>query len=166
MTTGANDKASSSQRRAHRQRWRLGFGTLTWRAEDRAYAGLLEALTRERGVVLRQTQELAAPAVPLTRSGINAELEQGARAELAVFRAALEDARIRSGSDGNAEVAYDSRIRDQDTWADVLIQYLVRPGYAEVRTEEPEPWHYLYWIRINWERVRQLADAEGYALPD
>ena len=34
-----------------------------------------------------------------------------------------------------------------DTWADILIQYLVRVGYADVRTEEPDPWHYLYWIR-------------------
>ena len=150
----------------HRQRWRLGFGALTWRAEDRGYAALLEALTREREQVLRQTQELAAPAAPLTTRGIDAVLERGARAELAVFRAALEDARARSGANGQAEVAYDSRNPDQDTWADILIQYLVRPGYAEVRTEEPEPWHYRYWIRITWERLRQLARGEGHALPD
>jgi hypothetical protein len=36
---------------------------LAWRAEDRAYAGLLEALTRERGLVLRQAQELHADSI-------------------------------------------------------------------------------------------------------
>ena len=148
-----------------RQRWRLGFGTLPWQTEDRAYAGLLEALTRERGQVLKQTQELAEPARALTRSGIDAELERGARAELVVFRAALEDAASRGGANGQSEVAYESRDPAQDACADILIQYLVRPGYAEVRTEEPEPWHYLYWIRINWERVRQLARREGHELP-
>jgi hypothetical protein len=151
---------------AYRQRWRLGFGALTWRTEDRAYAGLLEALTRERELVLRQTQELDAPAAPLPKRGINADLERGARAELAVFRAAVEDARTRGSPDGLAEVAYDSRSPDQDTWADILIQYLVRLGYADVRTEELEPWHYLYSIRIHWERLRQLARDEGHALPD
>jgi hypothetical protein len=148
-----------------RQRWRLGFGDLVWRVEDRVYAGVLEALTRERQALLRQGQELATPARPLTRETIDAEQERGARAELAVFRGALEDARSRGGPGGQAEVPYDSRDPVQDTWADVIIQYLVRPGYAEVRTEEPEPWQYRYWIRVDWERVRRLAAGEGHPLP-
>jgi len=72
MSSSSDGNGPASQRAAYRQRWRLGFGALTWRAEDRAYAGLLEALTRERGHVLRQTQELTAPAAPLTRSSIDA----------------------------------------------------------------------------------------------
>ena len=148
-----------------RQRWRLGFGDLAWRVEDRAYAALLEALTRERHAVLRQGREITHPARPLARSDIGAELERGARAELAVFRAALEDARARSGADGTAEVPYDSRDPQQDSWADIVIQYLVRPGYAEVRTEEAEPWHYRYWIRIDWPAVRRLITDEKHPLP-
>ena len=108
---------------------------------------------------------IAAPARPPTRATVDAEQERGARAELAVFRAALEDARARGGVDGQAEVAYDSRDPDQDAWSDILIQYLVRPGYAEVRTEEPEPWRYRYWIRVDWERIRRIAAGEGYRLP-
>jgi hypothetical protein len=164
MSPRPSGNARTSQGPAQRQRWRLGFGGLAWRAEDRSYASLLEALTRERLLVLRQTQELFAPAV-LTRGGISADLERSARAELAMFRAAIEDARSRGGPDSSAEVAYDSRKADQDAWADILIQYLVRTGYAEVRTEEPQPWHYRYWIRINWDRLCQLARAEGHALP-
>jgi hypothetical protein len=148
-----------------RQRWRLGFGELTWRLEDRAYADVLEALTRERQALLRQGQELATPAHAPAAEAIDGELERGARAELAVFRAALEDARRRAGPDGRAEVPYDSRDPAQDSWAEVLIQYLVRPGYAEVRTEEPEPWHYRYWIRVDWDAVRRLAAGEGQRLP-
>ena len=164
MSPRSSGNAKTSQGPARRQRWQLGFGELAWRAEDRAYASLLEALTRERGRVVRQTQELVAPAA-LTRSRISADLERSARAELATFRAAMEDARTLSGQDDQAELAYDSRNPEQDAWADILIQYLVRTGYAEVRTDEPEPWHYLYWIRINWDRLRELARAEGHALP-
>ena len=166
MTNTLEEQSGARSRPGlRRQRWRLGFGDLAWRVEDRGYAGMLEALTRERQALLRQSQELATPARPLTRETIDADQERGARAELAVFRAALEDARSRSGPDGQAEVPYDSRDPGQDASAEVLIQYLVRPGYAEVRTEEPEPWHYRYWIRVDWERVRRLAAGEGHPLP-
>ena len=53
---------------------------------------------------------------------------------------------------------------DQNRAADVLIQYLVRPGYAEVRTEEPGPERYVYHIRVDWPRVRRLAEAQGHPL--
>ena len=148
-----------------RQRWRLGFSELVWGAEDRAYAAVLEALTRERHAVLRQGLEIMDPARPLAKADIGAELERGARAELAVFRAALEDVRARAGPDGRAEVSYDSRDPRQDAYADILIQYLVRPGYAAVRTEEPEPWHWLYWIQVDWEAVRRVTAAGRHPLP-
>ena len=48
--------------------------------------------------------------------------------------------------------------------ADVLIQYLVRPGYAEVRTEEPEPEHYVYCVRVDWTRLRALAEEQGHPI--
>ena len=72
-------------------------------------------------------------------------------------RAAMEDVRTRGGADGRQEVPYDGKNAKQDARADVLIQYLVRPGYAEVRTDEPEPGHYVYYIRIDWPRLRSLV---------
>jgi hypothetical protein len=48
----------------------------------------------------------------------------------------------------------------------VLIQYLVRPGYAEVRTEEPAAGSYVYYIRVNWSKLRALAEEQGYRLPE
>jgi hypothetical protein len=62
-------------------------------------------------------------------------------------------------------VVFDSQDPAQAASADLLIQYLVRPGYAEVRTEEVEPWQYRYWIRIDWDRLRQVAAAAGQRLP-
>jgi hypothetical protein len=76
----------------------------------------------------------------------------------------MTDVRARGGADGQAEVSYDSAVPTQNTAADVLIQYLVRPGYAEVRTEEPEPGHYVYYIRVDWLRLRELARAQGHPI--
>ncbi len=126
---------------------------------------VLEALTRERKALLTQGQELAAPAHPPSRDAIDLVQELGARAELALFRAALGETRARSGPQADSEVPFDSRDPAQDASADLLIQYLVRPGYAEVRTEETEPWQYRYWIRVDWDRLRRLAAAAGYRLP-
>jgi len=84
-----------------------------------------------------------------------------ARDELGAFREALQDARARSGPEGRGEVAYDSALAAQDRMADVLIQYLVRPGYAEVRTEEPEPGHHVYYLRVDWNRLADLARQQG-----
>ncbi len=48
---------------------------------------------------------------------------------------------------------------------DTLIQYLVRTGHAEVRTDEPRPRHYVYTLTIAWDRLRRLAEAAGHPLP-
>ena len=76
----------------------------------------------------------------------------------------MTDIRQRSGADGQAEVSYDSRDQVQNGAADVLIQYLVRPGYAEVRTDEPQPGQYVYYVRVDWSRLRGLAEAQGHPI--
>jgi hypothetical protein len=151
------------------RRWLSGFGALDWRGDERALASLLDALTRDRLEVEAVERERQATA---RRSLADVEEEQKraerdelaeARRELDDFRAALADIRQRGSNDG-AEVPYDSRDEAQNHAADVLIQYLVRPGYAEVRTEEPEPETYVYYIRVDWERLRTLAEAQGHPL--
>src|SRR6476661_4851870 len=123
--------------------WLSGFGTLDWRTDERAFASLLDALTRDRLEVEAVERELQA-----TSRRSMAELQQDqeraekdelaeARDELDDFRAALHDVYERGGPQHSNEVAYDSGHAEQNRAADVLIQYLVRPGYAEVRTEEP-----------------------------
>src|SRR5207248_3084375 len=133
------------------RRWLSGFGALEWRTDERGYASLLDALTRDRLEVEAVERERQA-----TSRRSLAELQEdqqramrdelaGARRELQEFRTAITDVRERGGADGRGEVPYDSRDAAQNQAADVLIQYLVRPGYAEVRTEEPEANAYVYF---------------------
>jgi hypothetical protein len=151
------------------RRWLSGSGTLDWGSDERGLASLLDALTRDR---------IEAEAVEAERQATSrrslAELQQdqeraardelaGARRELDTFRAAIQDAWTR-GADGQAEVPYRSSEAAEDRLADVLIQYLVRPGYAEVRTDEPSPAQYVYNVRVDWPRLRELADSIGHPL--
>jgi len=151
-------------------RWLSGFGTLDWRSDERAYASLLDALTRDRLEVEAVEREMQATArrslAEVQQAQERAERDElaEARRELNEFRSAMTDVRERSGPDGQAEVPYDSRDHVQNAAADVLIQYLVRPGYAEVRTEESQPGQYVYYIRVDWPRLRDLAVAQGHPI--
>jgi hypothetical protein len=152
------------------QRWLSGFGALDWRTDERAYATLLDALTRDRLDVEAVEREMQATArrslADVQEAQQRAEKDElaEARRELTDFRSALTDVRQRAGQDGSAEVPYDSREETQNQAADVLIQYLVRPGYAEVRTEELQPEQYVYFIRVDWPRLRALAESQGHPI--
>lgn len=151
------------------QRWLSGFGALDWHTDERGYAALLDALTRDRieaEAVERERQATSRR----NMADLHEDQERVARDELAEarreldeFRAAMADVRSRGGG-GEAEVAYDSQDPVHNRAADVLIQYLVRPGYADVRTEEPEPSHYVYFIHVDWPRLGALADSIGHPL--
>jgi len=160
-----------SQHTRPSQRWLSGLGALDWRADERAYAALLDALTRDRLEAEGLEREMQATA---RRSEADVQEDQQraerselaeARRELDEFRAALTDVVQRGQPNGQAEVSYDSRDPVQNAAADVLIQYLVRPGYADVRTAEPEPGQYVYNILVDWPRLRELAAAQGHPLP-
>ncbi len=152
------------------QRWLSGFGALDWRSDERAYAALLDALTRDRLEVEAVEREMQATArrslADVQQDQQRAERDElaEARRELENFRSSMTDVRERSGPDGINEVPYDGRDQVQNAAADVLIQYLVRPGYAEVRTEESQPGQYVYYIRVDWQRLRELAEAQGHPI--
>jgi ketosteroid isomerase-like protein len=153
------------------QRWLSGFGALDWRTDERAYAALLDALTRDRLEVEGVEREMQATALRGLHD-VQEEQQRAERSELAEarrelddFRAAMTDVRQRGNPDGQAEVSYDSRDPEQNAAADVLIQYLVRPGYADVRTDEPQPGQYVYYIMLDWPRLRALAEAQGHPIP-
>ena len=151
------------------RRWLSGLGALDWGSDERGLATLLDALTRDRLGVEAIEREMQASS---RRSMAEVQDDQHraehdelaeARRELSDFRSAIADVHQRGGPRGN-EVPYDSREPTQNQAADVLIQYLVRPGYAEVRTAEPEPEHYVYYIRVDWPRLHGLAEAQGHPL--
>ena len=160
-----------AQRPGAQRRWLSGFGNLEWRTDERSYASLLDALTRDRLEVEAVEREMQATGrrslADVQQDQQRAERDElaEARREVDVFRAALADAHKHGGSDGRAEVPYDSRDPAESAAADILIQYLVRPGYAEVRTEEPEPEHYIYNVRVDWPRLRELARQQGHPIP-
>ena len=151
-------------------RWRRGRGRIDWAADDRAYAELLDALTHDlietesTRIEMQATSRRSMADVLEEEQDVQREQLEDARRELSGFRDALRDARARSGENGKTEVPYDSSDPRQDEMADLLIQYLVRPGYAEVRTEEPRPGRHVYHIRVDWERLAPLAADQGHSL--
>src|SRR6476661_3718884 len=104
--------------------WLSGFGALDWRSDERAYASLLDALTRDRLEVEAVEREMQAGA---RRSMADVQEDQQraerdelaeARRELHDFRSAMSDVRERSGSEGRDEVPYDGRDETQNAAAD------------------------------------------------
>ena len=162
--------------------WLRGLGLIEWAHDERPYAALLEALTLDRAEQQATVDEMEATSrrdpADLAEQHVEfaeEELER-ARGELGTFRVALEDLAARGGASDvglqdptgpgtPAEVPYDSGDPVQNAQADALIQFVVRPGYGEVRTEEPAPGRYVYYVRADWPRLRQLADEAGHALP-
>jgi hypothetical protein len=152
-------------------RWPAGLLELFESEEDRAYGGLLQALARQLAAKEATTKEMDATArrpmadIRESASATETDRRHDARQRVGVFRSALEDAYARSGGDPAREVPFDGADQQQDTLADVLIQYVVRTEYGTVRTDEPSPGHYVYSITCDWNRLRQLAEENGHALP-
>src|SRR3979490_1629712 len=94
------------------QRWLSGFGALDWRTDERAYASLLDALTRDRLEVEALEREMEATSrrslAEVQEDQHRAERDElaEARRELDDFRAAMADVHQRGGSSGK-EVPYD-----------------------------------------------------------
>src|SRR5439155_24459124 len=97
------------------QRWLSGFGAFEWRTDERAYASLLDALTRDRletEAVEREMQTAARRSLAeVQQDQQRAERDElaEARRELDDFRAAIDDVRRRGRGDDRKEVPYDSR---------------------------------------------------------
>jgi hypothetical protein len=65
---------------------------------------------------------------------------------------------------GQNDLALDDRHADENTIADALVQFLVRPHLATSHTEQTEPNHYIYRIAIDWSRLAQIATEAGIDL--
>src|SRR5215204_1053713 len=57
------------------------------------------------------------------------------------------------------------RLSDQDpvenSVADALIRYLVSFGLASSRTEEAALNHFVYYLSVDWDRIRAIASGIG-----
>jgi hypothetical protein len=151
--------------------WRRNRSRADWSGDERAIAALLDSLTADLVAVEVAEVEMNSRArrnpadVEHEQDRIAHEQRDEARRELEAFAGALRDARRRSGESGRDEVAYDAAHAEQNDQADLLIQYLVRPGYAEVRTEEREPGHHIYILTIDWAGLEALSVESGHPIP-
>lgn len=164
VASGPSPDRGEEERLPAPLRWLRGIGSSP---EEHAYGRLLEALAQRRAEVEGRVTEMDAdadrPPADLADAKLRTEEEsrEAARAELADFQAALADARTQAAERAHGEARYDARDPVQDRRADVLIQYLVRPGFAEVRTEEPEAGRFVYYVRVLWDPLRGLAREVG-----
>ncbi len=137
--------------------------------DDNAYVSLLQTLSQEVLSSAYTDIEASSSArrdmadVKREEARTAREYAEDVRQNLPAFRGALQDAHRREGSAGVA--SYDSGDVQEDRHASMLIQYLVRAGYADVQTEERGSEHYVYHIQVHWDRLRSLAQRTGKPLP-
>jgi len=64
--------------------------------------------------------------------------------------------------------SHELRLSDQDpvenNIADALIRYLVSFGLAQSRTEQSGPSQYIYYLSVDWDRLRAIAAGIGVDL--
>ncbi len=65
---------------------------------------------------------------------------------------------------GHAEIALDDRQAEEDQMADALIRFLVSFDLASSRSEETEPYHYVYHISPDWDLLTTVAASAGVDL--
>jgi hypothetical protein len=95
------------------------------------------------------------------------EVAQRERARAAAlsepFRRGLQAA-YRMRRSGQQELPLDDRVPDENAMADALIRFLVSFDLAESRTEETEPMHYIYNVRVDWDKLEAIARQLGMDL--
>jgi hypothetical protein len=60
---------------------------------------------------------------------------------------------------GVAELALDDRDPGENEMADALIGFLVSYELASSHSVETEPMHYRYFVTVDWNRLRSVANA-------
>lgn len=67
---------------------------------------------------------------------------------------------------GGTELTLDDRKPDENAMADALIHFLVRFDLASSHSREVGEGHYAYVIAVDWERLGEIAAANGQKLDD
>lgn len=67
---------------------------------------------------------------------------------------------------GDADIELDDRDPGQNAIASALIDFLVRFELAESRSRDVGDQHYIYMIRVNWDRLREVARENDQTLED
>ena len=124
---------------------------------------ILDYIIRERVIPLDQKIETMRASPTQDAEDIVNDPEQAIRVETSQAEQKREAftlglARVYRQSEGSAqEVPFDSRQPADDAQASALIEYLVRPGLATVRSEEVGPEQYIYYLSVVWSALQNLA---------
>lgn len=65
---------------------------------------------------------------------------------------------------GQNELALDDRNPTENRIADAMIGFLVSYHLASSHTEETDAGHYVYYIAVDWDRIKHIADEAGLDL--
>jgi hypothetical protein len=65
---------------------------------------------------------------------------------------------------GQDELALDDRDPVQNQIADAMIQFLVSHHLAASRSEPTTDYHYVYYVAVDWDRLREVAAEAGIDL--
>lgn len=91
------------------------------------------------------------------REAAQREIERADRLEAPFSQGLVAAYRARQA--GVNEVVLDDRDPEENDMADALIGFLVSYELAASRSEETEPMHYRYFITVDWDRLRTVAEA-------
>ena len=79
------------------------------------------------------------------------------------FEAGLRWA-LESRAAGDANLALDDRVPEQDQMAEALIHALVRTNLATSHSRETDENHYIYMISVDWDALQSVATNAGVDL--
>lgn len=131
---------------------------------------LLDHIVRHYVVVDEQKDIDLNAAASESGGEIESEKVEAAQRELERAAALAEPFRLgllaafQGRRSGRGELALDDRVPSENAMADALIRFLVSYDLAESRTEETEPYHYIYHLRVDWDRLHKVARDAGLDL--
>jgi hypothetical protein len=79
------------------------------------------------------------------------------------FEAGLRRA-LEATAAGEAALALDDRVAEQDQMAEALVHTLVRTNLATSHSEPTGDNHYIYRLAVDWDALRAVAAAAGVDL--
>lgn len=115
------------------------------------------AVERDAGAQVAGAEIEAEKMAAVTRERASADAHADA------FSRGLQQAWERSRR-GGAELTLDDRDPDENAMASALIRFLVRFDLASSHSREFGDQHYAYVIAVDWDRLGELATANGQRL--
>ncbi len=119
----------------------------------------------ERRIDLDASAEMSGDELEADKAAAVARERESADAYADAFSQGLQRAWDRRDR-GGAELTLDDRKPDENAMADAMIHFLVRFDLASSHARQVGNQHYVYMIAVDWDRLGELALANGQRLDD